>query len=118
MNLFAGKFKVLFILFIISVSPARSQGFELAGWINDTPNPYAEGFQSYLAHQSLFTEINPYWYNLGASDTGPGLYAVDGSINLREYAYDARMITKTHANGDLVLPTIADGWIPSSSNGT
>ncbi|MCP3940471.1 MAG: hypothetical protein GY710_03190 [Desulfobacteraceae bacterium] len=109
---------ITFPLFI-NLSYAAKRTVELAGWINDTGFMYDEGFQKFVENKEFFTEINPYWYNIGTSDYGDGTYIVDGLIYRRD-AYDERIVTEAHDNDahrTLVLPTIADGWIPDFSSG-
>lgn len=77
---------------LIGMMALGSYAIEVAGWLNDSGNVYDGSFQKYVRNADVFSEINPYWYNLGCSDYGPGLAAVDGSINLRVYAYDARVV--------------------------
>lgn len=76
---------------------------EVAGWYNDGWN--ALSHQAYLDNHTLFSETNPYWYDLG---TPQDLYATDGSISERGYAYTPQDVIDAHNNGDLVIPTIAD----------
>lgn len=79
---------------------------EISGWYNDGWN--TESHTVYMNNNTKFSVVNPYWYNLGTSDTAPGKSVTNGSIYERSYAYNAAQITQIHANGDLVIPTIAD----------
>lgn len=76
---------------------------EVAGWYNDGWN--AESHARYMANDHIFSETNPYWYDLGVSSN---LGATNGSIAERGYAYDPQDVIDAHANGDLVVPAIAD----------
>jgi hypothetical protein len=76
--------------------------YEVAGWYNDGWN--AESHASYMANWEVFSEINPYWYDLGTQDN---LALADGTISERA-VYDAQNVLDAHARGDLVIPTIAD----------
>ncbi|MCP3968039.1 MAG: hypothetical protein GY750_01825 [Lentisphaerae bacterium] len=114
--------KISCILIMFSLFINLSYAVELAGWINDTADMINKGFKKYADNNELFTEINPYWYNIGTSDYGDGAYKVDGSIYQRDvYNIDgqgASIVNKAHDNGTLVLPTIADGWIPDTTSGS
>lgn len=76
---------------------------EVSGWYNDGWN--AQSHASYMAHPNLFSEINPYWYDLGTQEN---LVLADGSVSERAYAYSAEQIGDAHSQGDLVIPSIAD----------
>lgn len=85
------------VLSYSSAARASNVAREIAGWYNDGWNP--ESHAAYLANDHLFSEVNPYWYDLAATD---------GSISERGYAYSAQNVLDAHANGDLVVPSIAD----------
>jgi spore germination protein YaaH len=88
----------LAILAIMAPSrTASAQAKEILGWYNDGWNDRSHA--TYMAHAGLFTEVNPGWYDLGAQNTGV-LHIRDG--------YQKSMVDAVHANGDLVIPTIAD----------
>lgn len=76
---------------------------EIAGWYNDGWN--ADSHSTYLANSDLFSEVNPFWYDVG-SQLVPSL--ADGTISERAYAFDAQNISDVHARTDLIIPTIAD----------
>lgn len=76
---------------------------EITGWYNDGWN--ADSHETYVAHSDLFSEVNPYWYDLGSQGD---LTLDDGTVSERAYAFDAQNIIDVHARGDLVIPTIAD----------
>jgi spore germination protein YaaH len=79
---------------------------EISGWYNDGWD--TESHTVYMNNNTKFSVVNPYWYNLGTSDAAPGKSVTNGSIYERTYAYNATEIAQIHANGDLVIPTIAD----------
>lgn len=76
---------------------------EVAGWYNDGWN--AESHASYIANSDVFSEINPYWYDVGAQGN---LTLADGTVSERAYAYTAGNITDAQTRADLVIPTVAD----------
>lgn len=75
----------------------------LSGWYNDGWD--GESHASYLANAYLFSEINPFWYDLGMQQDTT---LTDGTISVRDYAYTPQQVTDAHDNGDLVIPSIAD----------
>jgi spore germination protein len=76
---------------------------EISGYYNDGWN--AESHGTYMAQSYIFSEINPYWYDLGTQQA-PTL--TDGTLSERAYAYTPQNVLDAHANGDLVVPVIAD----------
>jgi spore germination protein len=88
------------------VDPPKSSGIEIAGWYNDGWEQASHAV--YLNNASLFSELNPCWYNLGTSDAAPGKNATDGSVYERSYAYSPSEIKDIHGRGDLIIPTLAD----------
>lgn len=79
---------------------------EVAGWYNDGWD--AESHAVYSKYKTVFSEVNPYWYNLGTDDGGLAAEKIDGSIYERSYAYNPTEVSQVHSNGDLILPTIGD----------
>lgn len=79
---------------------------EVAGWYNDGWDK--ESHAVYSKFNSSFSEVNPYWYNLGTSDGGAAAEKVNGTIYERAYVYSASEVNQVHGNHDLVLPTIGD----------
>lgn len=79
---------------------------ELSGWYNDGWEASSHG--SYLQHPSLFSEVNPNWYNLGSDDTGPQAAATDGTIFERSYLIRAQTLAQIHKNKTRLLPTLSD----------
>lgn len=88
---------------LTTTAAAKDLPREVSGWYNDGWN--AESHASYMANTHLFSEINPYWYDLGTQED---VTLTDGTISEREYAYTAQNVVDAHAYGDLVIPTIAD----------
>lgn len=84
----------------------QGDSIEIAGWYNDGWD--VESHAAYMANNTLFSEVNPCWYNLGTSDSAPGSAVADGSIYERGYAYNAAEVAAVHAKGDLVIPTLSD----------
>ncbi|WP_341832049.1 glycosyl hydrolase family 18 protein [Sphingobacterium thalpophilum] len=78
----------------------------VSGWYNDGWN--AESHQIYMNNNTLFSEVNPYWYNLGTGTDAIGKTVADGSIYERSYAFNASMITQVRNKGDLFIPTVGD----------
>lgn len=78
----------------------------VTGWYNDGWN--AESHQVYLNHHQLFSEVNPYWYNLGTGLGTEERKVSDGSIYERSYAYTPLQISQVRSKGDLFIPTIGD----------
>ncbi|HVH43391.1 MAG TPA: glycosyl hydrolase family 18 protein [Labilithrix sp.] len=70
---------------------------EVSGWYNDGWN--AESHATYLSNEHIFSEVNPYWYDLAGTD---------GSISERAYAYTPQNVVDAHSYGDLVVPSMAD----------
>lgn len=91
------------VLLFASGARASNVRREVSGWYNDGWN--AESHASYMANDHLFSEVNPYWYDLGTAEVPT---ATDGSLSERAYAYTAQNVLDAHANGDLVVPTVAD----------
>lgn len=89
-----------------STSAADDAAIEVAGWYNDGWDD--ESHADYRQHASTFSEVNPYWYNLGTADSGRGGNRVDGSIYERSYVYSSAKVEEVHGLNDLVIPTIGD----------
>ncbi|MEZ0375027.1 MAG: glycosyl hydrolase family 18 protein [Candidatus Sericytochromatia bacterium] len=93
-----------------SPTPSPSSGedlsVEVAGWYNDGWDD--ESHAVYTNHNQLFSEVNPYWYNLGTSDGGTEATKTDGSVYERSYVYNATKVNQVHSGHDLVIPTIGD----------
>lgn len=79
---------------------------EVAGWYNDGWDD--ESHAVYTQHQSTFSEVNPYWYNLGRSDSGSQAKRIDGSVHERAYVYSPAKREAVHQAQDLVIPTVGD----------
>lgn len=79
---------------------------EVAGWYNDGWDD--ESHAVYTRFNKVFSEVNPYWYNLGSSDGGTQAALTDGSIYERSYVYNASKVQEVHSSNDLVIPTIGD----------
>ncbi len=79
---------------------------EVAGWYNDGWDN--ESHAVYSKFNKIFSETNPYWYNLGTSDGGTAAEKSNGTIYERSYVYSAAKVNQIHANQDLVIPTIGD----------
>lgn len=94
---------LLILVFCSTHVRASNLSKEIVGWYNDGWN--AESHTSYMAHDHIFSEVNPYWYDLG-SNTDPNL--ADGTISERTYAYSPQNVIDVHSRGDLVIPAIAD----------
>lgn len=75
---------------------------EVSGWYNDGWND--ESHAAYMGNWDVFSEVNPYWYDLGLQSD---FTLTDGTISERA-VYDAQMVADAHARGDLVIPAIAD----------
>lgn len=82
---------------IPTTARASNVAREVSGWYNDGWN--AESHATYMANDHLFSEVNPYWYDLSGTT---------GAISERAYAYTPSNVIEAHANGDLVVPSIAD----------
>lgn len=91
------------LLFATARGEAGGPRREVSGWYNDGWN--AESHATYLANKAAFTEINPYWYDLGSAAHPT---ATDGSIEERGYAFTPSNVVDAHASGALVVPAIAD----------
>lgn len=87
-------------------APAEDLSVELAGWYNDGWDD--ESHAVYTQHAQLFSEVNPYWYNLGTSDSGPGASVDDGQVHERAYVYRPEKVEAVHQAQDLVIPTVGD----------
>jgi spore germination protein YaaH len=97
-------FAVLGVILMFCPSALASNvAREVSGWYNDGWN--ATSHASYMANDHIFSEVNPYWYDLGSQQN---LTLTDGTISERAYAYTAQNVVDAHANGDLVVPAIAD----------
>lgn len=81
----------------------------ISGWYNDGWN--ASSHAVYTNNVDLFSEINPYWYNLGTSDDSPGNEDFDGSVHERDYVYSAQMVRQAREHGTKVLPSVGDAYI-------
>lgn len=92
-----------FISLYCTYANADNVSREVSGWYNDGWN--AESHASYMNNSHIFSEINPYWYDLG---TLVNPTATDGSISERAYAYTPQNVIDAHNNGDLVIPAMAD----------
>lgn len=79
---------------------------ELAGWYNDGWDD--ESHARYSQHHRLFSEVNPYWYNLGHSDSGTLSQSTDGAIHERSYVYNPDKVNAVMAAHDIVVPTVGD----------
>lgn len=85
-----------------------SRPLEIAGWFND-------GWEQDSIASALegeFTEVNPYWFNLGISDGSPGKYVSDGSVFTRFVAKE-ETVQKLRREGILVVPTVGDSTVTS-----
>lgn len=92
---------------ILSPAPlAEDLAIEVAGWYNDGWDD--ESHAVYIQHQSTFSEVNPYWYNLGRSDSGPQAERADGSVHERNYVYSQTKVESVQQAHDLVIPTVGD----------
>ena len=79
---------------------------QVGGWYNDGWE--RESHAVYMKNKDVFSEVNPFWYNLGTSDGGAGSKVADGSIHERAYVYSPAVISAIKANGDLIIPAISD----------
>lgn len=79
-------FAVLGVLLTFCPSALASNvAREVSGWYNDGWN--ATSHASYMANDHIFSEVNPYWYDLGSQQN---LTLTDGTISERAYAYTAQ----------------------------
>lgn len=83
---------------------AQDMKIEVSGWYND--GWIKQSHKSYLKNHTRFSQVNPYWYNLGTTDDYNE--DIDGSIYKRTYAFNSSHIDDVHERGDLVLPAIGD----------
>ncbi|MFZ4262188.1 glycosyl hydrolase family 18 protein [Sphingobacterium sp. HJSM2_6] len=84
----------------------KESSIVVSGWYNDGWNQTSH--QVYLNNDKLFSEVNPYWYNLGTDSQEPGNSVADGSIYERPYVFNAQQIAQVRSRGDLMIPTIGD----------
>ncbi|PKL77364.1 MAG: hypothetical protein CVV27_05690, partial [Candidatus Melainabacteria bacterium HGW-Melainabacteria-1] len=91
---------------IPTLIPGEDLSIEVAGWYNDGWDN--ESHAVYSQHNKSFSEVNPYWYNLGTSDGGTAATLIDGSVHERGYVYNATKVNQVQSAQDLVIPTIGD----------
>jgi spore germination protein len=91
------------LLLACSEEPKAAAGPDVAAWYNDAWSD--ESHAVYMARPGVFTELNPFWYDLGSHDDRA---LADGTISERSDVYSAQQVMDIRARGDRVVPCIGD----------